>query len=124
MSIEVKDANEEDDDQDLESLCQTQSEIVYRCPRINQADRLFAKVDISGEGWSYSGSDPPAVCEDDKTISIAGTKWHPQLDVVEVQLPNLHSNKKLIPRLMMKMLVIPRLMRNHLLPKWKMIKLS
>ena len=66
----------------------------------DQADKLFAEVDLSCKGWSYSGSDPPPdVCEDDKTVSIAGTKWHPPLDLVEVPLPKLHFSKKLRGRL-------------------------
>ena len=60
-----------------------------------EADELFSKVGLACKGWSYSGCDPlPELVEDDQTISICGTKWHPPLDWLEVPLPLLHFGKK------------------------------
>jgi len=60
-----------------------------------RADELFAKVDLSVKGWSYSGEDPPStVSKDGMSIGVAGMRWIPKVDAVEVRIPALHFGKR------------------------------
>ena len=74
-----------DSDSDLEKITKL----------IEDADAIFAGVGLSCKGWSVSGSDPPAdVCEDGGSVSIAGLKWYPRVDCIEIPIPQLHFSKK------------------------------
>ena len=67
---------------------------------IDEADKLFSMVGLACKGWSFSGSPPPTeVAEEGGLVSIAGTKWRTELDLLEVPLPPLHFSKKLRGRL-------------------------
>ena len=64
------------------------------------ADDLFSQVGLECKGWSFSGEEPnPDLAEEGQVISIGGMKWHPQLDLLELQIPKLHFSRKLRGRL-------------------------
>ena len=66
------------------------------CKNIAQrADELFAKVGLDVKGWTFTGEDPPeAVTKDGVSIGVAGMKWVPKLDAVEIKIPALHFGRK------------------------------
>ena len=67
-----------------------------RCLDISKrADQLFAKVGLEVKGWSFTGQDPSAaVSKDGISIGVAGMRWIPKLDALEVKIPALHFGKK------------------------------
>ena len=68
--------------------------------KTNDADTLFSQVGLECKGWSFSGEEPdPELAEEGQVISIGGMKWHPLLDLLELQIPNLHFSRKLRGRL-------------------------
>ena len=67
----------------------------------NDADDTFSQVGLECKGWSFSGEEPnPDVAEEGGLISIGGMKWHPMLDLLELQIPKLHFSRKLRGRLL------------------------
>ena len=64
--------------------------------KTNDADTLFSQFGLECKGWSFSGEEPdPELAEEGQVISIGGMKWHPLLDLLELQIPNLHFSRKL-----------------------------
>ena len=60
-----------------------------------KASEHLAKVGLEVKGWTFSGEDPPAaVTKDGVSIGVAGMKWIPKLDAVEVKIPPLHFGKR------------------------------
>ena len=56
-----------------------------------QADKVFAKVGLTCKGWTWSGEDPPEnIAKKGGTVSIAGQRWTPKVDCVEIPIPELH----------------------------------
>ena len=56
-----------------------------------QADEVFARIGLTCKGWTFSGSDPPeAVSKTGVTVGVAGLRWYPRLDMVEIPIPDLH----------------------------------
>ena len=65
------------------------------------ADHIFSQVSLECKSWSCSGEEPdPELAEEGQLISIGGMKWHPSLDLLEVQIPRLHFSRKLRGRLL------------------------
>ena len=69
---------------------------IQACKEITgRADTLFKKVGLDVKGWSYSGENPPeAVTKDGVSINVAGMKWTPSVDALEVRIPKLHFGKR------------------------------
>ena len=56
-----------------------------------QADEVFARIGLTCKGWTFSGFDPPeAVSKTGVTVGVAGQRWWPRLDMVEIPIPDLH----------------------------------
>ena len=74
--------------------------IHYNKNLLNDQGWGFSEVGLECKGWSYSGEKPePELAEEGQVISIGGMKWHPQLDLLELQIPKLHFSRKLRGRL-------------------------
>ena len=60
-----------------------------------RADELIATVNLECKGWTFSGQDPPdRVTKDGLSIGVAGLKWIPKLDAVQVRIPVLHFGSR------------------------------
>ena len=60
-----------------------------------EADFVFGEIGLKCKGWTFSGSDPPEVIKmKGDTVKIAGQRWCPGIDTVEVPVPALHFGKK------------------------------
>ena len=60
-----------------------------------RADELIATVNLECKGWTFSGQDPPdRVTKDGLSIGVAGLKWIPKLDAVQVKIPVLHFGSR------------------------------
>ena len=58
---------------------------------VKQADEVFKKIGLSCKGWTWSGEDPPEkIMKAGCTVSIAGQRWTPKVDCIEVPIPDLH----------------------------------
>ena len=69
--------------------------------KTNDADKCFSEVGLECKGWSFSGEEPnPELAEEGQVISIGGMKWHPLLDLLELQIPKLHFSRKMRGRLL------------------------
>ena len=56
-----------------------------------QGDEVFARIGLKCKGWSFSGEEPlEAVSKGSNCIGVAGQKWWPRLDVIEIPVPELH----------------------------------
>ena len=55
------------------------------------ADVTFEKIGLRCKGWTRSGDDPPEdIAKSGATVSIAGQRWLPKVDCIEVPIPDLH----------------------------------
>ena len=58
------------------------------------ADIVFQKIGLLCKAWTYSGREPPTGVTMDNVVKLAGQRWSPKLDTVEVPVPSLHFSKK------------------------------
>ena len=59
------------------------------------ADIVFKMVGLRCKAWVFSGEDPPDnVTMVGGAVKLAGQRWKPKLDVVEIPIPALHFGKK------------------------------
>ena len=62
---------------------------------VNDADSLFAMIGLKCKGWIFSGEPPPnAVKLEGECVKVAGLRWMPEVDTIEVPVPDLHFAKK------------------------------
>ena len=60
-----------------------------------RADELFATVNLHCKGWTFTGHDPAEkVTKDGISIGVAGLKWIPKVDSVQVKIPALHFGSR------------------------------
>ena len=60
-----------------------------------RADELFATVGLECKGWTYTGEDPPErVTKDGLSLGVAGLRWIPKVDAVQVKVPVLHFGSR------------------------------
>ena len=60
-----------------------------------RADELFSTVNLHCKGWTFSGHDPQEnVTKDGLSIGVAGLRWIPKLDAVQVKIPALHFGSR------------------------------
>ena len=60
-----------------------------------ECDIVFDMIGLKCKAWTFSGEEPPSVVAmEGGTVKIAGERWRPKLDLVEVPVPDLHFAKK------------------------------
>ena len=56
-----------------------------------RADDVFSRIGLKCKGWTFSGSDPPeVVIKAGAAVGVAGQRWYPRIDIVEIPIPDLH----------------------------------
>ena len=56
-----------------------------------QGDEVFSRIGLRCKGWVFSGEVPSeAVAKGGATIGVAGQRWWPRVDMVEIPIPELH----------------------------------
>ena len=62
---------------------------------ISEADKLFESVGLTCKGWSVSGEPPHKDCTHDGIgVDVGGFSWWPEVDSIQVKVPELHFGKK------------------------------
>ena len=60
-----------------------------------RTDELFSSVGLECKGWTFTGQDPAdRVTKDGLSIGVAGLKWIPKVDAVQVKIPALHFGSR------------------------------
>ena len=58
-------------------------------------DKIFSQYHLKVKGWAMSGIKPPEeISKDGMSVSFAGMKWQPELDVFTLNHPALHFGVK------------------------------
>ena len=56
---------------------------------------VLSKGGFGLKGFTFSGSDPPEHLDNgDKSINVVGMKWHPKLDMLNLDIGDLNFGKK------------------------------
>ena len=56
---------------------------------------VLSKGGFRLKGITFSGFDPPShLCNDDKSVNVAGMKWFPKSDVISLNISELKFGKK------------------------------
>ena len=62
---------------------------------IQEADKLFESVGLTCKGWSVSGEPPHKDCSHDGIgVDVGGFSWWPEVDSIQIKVPELHFGRK------------------------------
>ena len=77
---------------DMGKSAKTREELIKL---VKEADTVFGKLGLRCHAWVFSGLEPPEVVKmKGGTVKIAGQRWTPETDSVEIPIPLLHFGKK------------------------------
>ena len=77
-----------------ESLCST-SKFQNDAKTTHPTDEAFAMVGLKCKGWTLTGQDPDGnISKDGVSVSVAGSPWFPNFDLIVIKVPPLHFGKR------------------------------
>ena len=78
----------------VDDLGESSKDLEFLKKVVRQADEVFQKIGLTCKGWTWSGEDPPEkIMKAGCTVGIAGQRWTPKIDSLEVPIPDLHFGK-------------------------------
>ena len=79
----------------VDDLANSNSTIMSCIDHAKRADELFATVSLECKGWTFTGEDPPErVTKDGLSLGVAGLRWIPKVEAVQVKIPVLHFGSR------------------------------